>query len=53
MLLKGRSAARIAEELVISKGTVKGYIHNVYTKVDVHSQQELIDFFELKNSESA
>ena len=52
MLLKGRSAARIAEELVISKGTVKGYIHNVYTKVDVHSQQELIDFFELKTSEN-
>lgn len=36
----------IAEKLFISVETVRVHIKNVYRKVDVHSQQNLIDCFE-------
>ena len=46
LLVKGRTAAVIADKLFISVETVRVHIKNVYRKVDVHSQQELIDRFE-------
>ena len=43
---KGRSAARIQEELFISKGTVSTHLRHIYQKMDVHSKQELLDVIE-------
>lgn len=45
-LAKGRNAAYIQEELVISPHTVKSHIYNIYRKLDIHSQQKLMDFVE-------
>lgn len=46
LLVKGRTAAVIAEKLFISVETVRVHIKNVYRKTDVHSQQELIERFD-------
>lgn len=43
LLAQGRSIAVIQEKLVVSKNTVKTHVKNIYAKLDVHSQQELID----------
>ncbi len=43
LLAHGNTAARIHEELGIGYNTVKYHVRNVYAKMDVHSQQELID----------
>lgn len=45
-LARGRSNTYIAEELCLSPTTVRGHIRNIYTKLDVHKRQELIDLFE-------
>ena len=42
-LVKGRNAKHIAEKLFVSESTVKTHISNIYRKVGVHSQQELLD----------
>ena len=46
MLVRGRNAPYIAETFVISISTAKAHIHNIYRKLDVHSQQELINIVE-------
>lgn len=46
LLAKGRTAAVIAEKLFISTETARVHIKSIYRKVDVHSQQELIERFE-------
>lgn len=43
LLARGRSAARIAEELVLSESIVKTHLQNAYSKAGVHSKQELLD----------
>ena len=45
-LAKGRNTAYIQEELTISPHTVKSHIYNIYRKLDIHSQQKLMDFVE-------
>lgn len=45
-LAKGRSASYIQQELTISGGTVRTHTDHIYKKLDVHSQQELIDIIE-------
>ena len=45
-LAKGRNAAYIQDELTISPHTVKSHIYNIYRKLDIHSQQKLMDFVE-------
>lgn len=42
-LAKGYNAAAIQQQLVISKGTTKTHIRHIYRKLNIHSQQELID----------
>ncbi|MDO5043420.1 MAG: helix-turn-helix transcriptional regulator [Slackia sp.] len=44
-LARGRTNTRIAEDLFISPSTVRGHIRHIYTKLDVHDRQELIDLF--------
>lgn len=46
LMVKGRNAGYINEELQISINTVKTHVSNIYKKLEVHSQQELIDQFE-------
>ena len=46
MLARGRSYGYIADELYISTHTVKTHIYHIYRKIDVHSQQELINLVE-------
>lgn len=46
LLAKGRNRAHIRDELIISDETTKTHIKNVYRKIQVHSQQELIDMVE-------
>ena len=45
-LAKGRNAAYIQSKLCISPHTVKSHIYSIYRKVDIHSQQKLMDFVE-------
>ena len=51
LLAHGNTATRIQEELGISYNTVKYHVKNVYAKMDVHSQQELIDLLCEKRAE--
>lgn len=46
LLAKGRNASYVQKELVISKGTAKTHMRNIYRKMDVHNQQELMDLVE-------
>ena len=46
MLSKGRNAAYISEYYCISYSTAKTHIHNLYSKLGVHSQQEMITLIE-------
>jgi len=45
-LARGRNSAYIENELGISQNTVKTHIRKVYNKLDIHSQQNLMDFIE-------
>lgn len=47
LLARGRDVPYIAEELVISKNTVRSHIKSIFAKTGVHSRQELIDLVEL------
>lgn len=44
LLAKGRNAQHIAEKLFISLHTSKAHIYRIYRKLDVHTQQELMDY---------
>ena len=46
LLAHGRNAPYIQEKLVLSRNTVKTHVQNIYAKLGVHSQQELIDLVE-------
>lgn len=46
LLAKGRNAAYIGGYLYISENTVRSHIQRIYTKLDTHSQQELLDFID-------
>lgn len=41
---QGRSANWIADHFFISKNTVRSHLRNIYSKLDVHTRQELLDF---------
>lgn len=46
MLARGRNGKFIEEHYVVSYNTVKTHVKHIYLKLDVHSQQELIDLVE-------
>ena len=46
LLARGRNAAHIAEELYISPNTVGTHRRNIYRKLGVHDQQELLSLVE-------
>ncbi|MCH4184516.1 MAG: helix-turn-helix transcriptional regulator [Eggerthellaceae bacterium] len=41
LMMEGLSKASIGERLFISENTVRGYVKNAYTKMDVHNKKEL------------
>ena len=43
---KGRSSARIQEDLHLSRGTITTHLRHVYMKMDVHNKQEFLDYIE-------
>lgn len=43
MLARGRNQKFIADELYISSHTVKTHVYHIYKKLDIHSQQELVN----------
>jgi DNA-binding CsgD family transcriptional regulator len=43
LLLQGKTYRRIADELYISENTVKYYVKNIYSKLNIQSRAELID----------
>lgn len=45
-IARGRSGTFIAEKLYLSPNTVKGYTKSLYTKLDAHSKQDVIDLIE-------
>lgn len=52
-LAMGFNASMISEKLCISWNTVRGHSRNVYTKLDVHSRQELMELVEAAKIEHA
>lgn len=53
LLAKGRNAAYIQERLYISEGTARTHMRHIYRKLNIHTQQELIDMIDsLKLTES-
>ena len=46
LLARGRNAQFIMDHFVISRNTVKSHVRHIYTKLGVHSQQELINLVE-------
>lgn len=42
-LVEGRSVPYISEHLCVSDNTVKSHVRHIYTKLDVHNRQELLD----------
>lgn len=51
LLIVGLAPATIAERLVISPYTVKTYVRRIYTKLDVHSREELAVLFNRESGE--
>lgn len=50
LLAKGRTSPVIQEKLFLSHNTVKTHVRHIYTKMEIHSQQELIDKVESKGN---
>lgn len=50
MLARGRNLKYVADALCISGHTVKTHIYHIYRKLDIHSQQELINLVESDKS---
>lgn len=48
LLAEGRTSSRIQEELCIAAGTVNYHTRNIYSKMGVHSRQQLIDLVHRK-----
>lgn len=46
LFAQGRSASWIADDLYLSPNTVRTHLRSVYTKLGIHSRQELLDLVE-------
>lgn len=46
LLARGRNGRAISDQLTLSYNTVKTHVKHIYMKLDVHTQQELIDLVE-------
>ncbi len=46
LMARGHSAARMAEDLYVSTGTVNSHVKSIYRKMGIHSKQELLNIVE-------
>ncbi len=46
LVARGNTVARIAEELVVSENTIRTHMRRLYSKLDIHKKQELLDLLE-------
>ena len=46
LLCKGRTKSYIAETLYLTENTVRSHAKHLYTKLEVHSKQELLSLLE-------
>jgi DNA-binding CsgD family transcriptional regulator len=46
LIVRGNTVARIADILVISENTVRTHSKRLYTKLDVHKKQEIVDLLD-------
>ena len=46
LMARGRDMPFMEEQLFISRNTIKMHIRHIYTKLDVHSRQDIIDMVE-------
>ncbi len=46
-LARGRTKSYIANELFVTENTVRSHVRNIYSKLEVHTRQELLDLVEL------
>lgn len=53
LLAQGKSVPRIEQELCISNGTAKSHVRHIYTKLDIHSRDELIELVGVSTGESS
>lgn len=53
LLAQGRNRKAISEKLVLSENTIKTHASNIYSKLGVHNQQELIDAVEAREGANA
>lgn len=51
-LARGYNLAAMEENLVISHNTMKMHMRHIYTKLDVHSRQDVINMVEQVRSQS-
>jgi DNA-binding CsgD family transcriptional regulator len=52
LLARGYDRATIGEELVLSPETVKTHVRNIYRKMDIHSQKEIVALVRRQSDES-
>ena len=48
LLIHGHTRAAIAKKLFISENTARAHVKSIYSKLSVHSKQQLIDYIETK-----
>lgn len=48
LLVHGHTRAAIAKKLFISENTARAHVKSIYSKLSVHSKQQLIDYVETK-----
>ena len=53
MLARGHNGYHIRDELTLSYNTVKTHVKRIYRKLDVHSQQELIDLADARTRDES
>lgn len=46
LIARGHSVARIAKMLVVSENTIRTHSKRIYTKLDIHKKQDLVDLIE-------
>lgn len=46
LIARGNTAARIAEDLVVTENTIRTHSKRIYAKLDIHKKQELLDLIE-------
>lgn len=49
LIARGNTVARIAEQLIVSENTIRTHSKRIYTKLNIHKRQELVELIESFN----